>query len=224
MTLILLGLIIWTAAHFWKRLAPAHRASVGDKGKGIVAFASVVGIVVMVIGYRGATGEFYWGRSPAMTGINNLLMLLSVYLFAASGAKTRITRFIRHPQLMAVKVWAVAHLLVNGDTPSFLLFGGMLAWAVVQMVLINRAEGPRALTVTELVPKSGFYDFDAKYTDGMTDHICPAEIPDNISALCLDYAVGAHKVLGCKGTSRTDFRWDDELGEQGLFILGFKPQ
>ena len=144
MTLILLGLIIWTAAHFWKRLAPAHRASVGDKGKGIVAFASVVGIVVMVIGYRGATGEFYWGRSPAMTGINNLLMLLSVYLFAASGAKTRITRFIRHPQLMAVKVWAVAHLLVNGDTPSFLLFGGMLAWAVVQMVLINRAEGPRA--------------------------------------------------------------------------------
>jgi D-alanine-D-alanine ligase len=90
--------------------------------------------------------------------------------------------------------------------------------------VIDSADGPRALAVTELVPKSGFYDFDAKYTDGMTDHICPADIPDNITALCLDYAVGAHQVLGCKGTSRTDFRWDDELGEQGLFILETNTQ
>lgn len=90
--------------------------------------------------------------------------------------------------------------------------------------VIDGPGGPRALTVTELVPKSGFYDFDAKYTDGMTDHICPANIPDNIMALCLDYAVGAHKVLGCKGTSRTDFRWDDEQGEQGLFVLETNTQ
>ena len=90
--------------------------------------------------------------------------------------------------------------------------------------VIDGPDGPRALCVTELVPKSGFYDFDAKYTDGMTDHICPADIPDNITALCLDYAVGAHKVLGCKGTSRTDFRWDDEQGEQGLFILETNTQ
>jgi len=90
--------------------------------------------------------------------------------------------------------------------------------------VIDSAEGPRAFAVTELIPKSGFYDFDAKYTDGMTDHICPADIPDNITALCLGYAVGAHKVLGCKGTSRTDFRWDDQLGEQGLFILETNTQ
>jgi len=90
--------------------------------------------------------------------------------------------------------------------------------------VIDGAEGPKALTVTELVPKSGFYDFDAKYTHGMTDHICPADIPDNIAALCLDYAAGAHKVLGCQGTSRTDFRWDDQLGEQGLFVLETNTQ
>lgn len=90
--------------------------------------------------------------------------------------------------------------------------------------VIDGPAGPKALCVTELVPKSGFYDFEAKYTDGMTDHICPADIPDNIAALCLDYAVGAHKVLGCKGTSRTDFRWDDELGEQGLFVLETNTQ
>ena len=78
--------------------------------------------------------------------------------------------------------------------------------------------------VTELVPKSGFYDFDAKYTDGMTDHVCPAAIPDTIAKLCLDYAVRAHDVLGCQGTSRTDFRWDDEQGEDGLFVLETNTQ
>lgn len=143
MILILAGLILWSAVHLWKRLSPASRERVGDKGKAIVALGSVTAIVLMVIGYRGAEGAFYWGRSPAMTGINNLLMFFAVYLFAVSGAKTRLTKFIRHPQLTAVKVWAVAHLLVNGDTPSFLLFGGILAWAVVEVILINRAEGPR---------------------------------------------------------------------------------
>lgn len=85
-------------------------------------------------------------------------------------------------------------------------------------------EGPRALMVTELVPKSGFYDFDAKYTDGMTEHVCPAQIPENISRLCLEYALKAHELLGCRGTSRTDFRWDDEQGEAGLFVLETNTQ
>jgi D-alanine-D-alanine ligase len=78
--------------------------------------------------------------------------------------------------------------------------------------------------VTELKPKSGFYDFDAKYTEGLTEHVCPAEIPDNIARLCLDIALKAHRVLGCKGTSRTDFRWDEEQGEAGLFVLETNTQ
>jgi D-alanine-D-alanine ligase len=84
--------------------------------------------------------------------------------------------------------------------------------------------GDRALTVTELVPKSGFYDFDAKYTDGMTEHVCPAEIPPEIAALCMDYALRAHRALGCRGCSRSDFRWDDERGEEGLFLLETNTQ
>ncbi|MXO58024.1 D-alanine--D-alanine ligase [Altererythrobacter salegens] len=84
--------------------------------------------------------------------------------------------------------------------------------------------GDRALMVTELVPKSGFYDFDAKYTDGMTEHVCPAAIPEDITQLCLDYALKAHKVLGCRGVSRTDFRWDDERGQAGLFVLETNTQ
>ena len=150
MIVLILGLALWSGVHLWKRLAPAGRASMGDKGKGIVAIGAILGIVLMVIGYRMADGAVYWGRSPAMTGINNLLMIFAVYLYAASGAKTRITRIIRHPQLTAVKVWALAHLLVNGDVPSFVLFGGLLAWAVVEVILINRAN--RDWTPPPVVP------------------------------------------------------------------------
>lgn len=84
--------------------------------------------------------------------------------------------------------------------------------------------GDRALMVTELKPKSGFYDFDAKYTDGMTEHVCPAEIPAEITQACLDLALRAHRQLGCKGCSRTDFRWDDERGLEGLFVLETNTQ
>jgi len=84
--------------------------------------------------------------------------------------------------------------------------------------------GNRALMVTELRPKSGFYDFDAKYTEGMTEHVCPAEIPDEITQACLDIALRCHQLLGCKGCSRTDFRWDDERGLEGLFVLETNTQ
>ncbi len=82
----------------------------------------------------------------------------------------------------------------------------------------------KALLVTELKPKSGFYDFDAKYTDGMTDHICPADIPEEVAEACRDIALRAHQLLGCKGTSRSDFRWDDEQGVEGLFLLEVNTQ
>lgn len=143
MLLLIVGVAAWSAVHLWKRLAPASRAKFGEKGKLVVAVVSVLSIALMVLGYRAAEGTVYWGRTPALTGINNLLMVLSFYLFAASGAKTKITKMIRHPQLTAVKVFAVAHLLVNGDTPSFVLFGGLLAWAVAEVIVINRATGPR---------------------------------------------------------------------------------
>jgi len=144
MLILILGVALWALAHFFKRLAPAKRAGLGDKGKGLVAVALVLSVVLMVIGYKTADGAVLWGRSAALVGINNLLMLLAFYIYAASVRGTRITRWIRHAQLTAVAVWSVAHLLVNGDTPSFVLFGGLAVWAVVQMQLINRAEGPRA--------------------------------------------------------------------------------
>jgi len=79
--------------------------------------------------------------------------------------------------------------------------------------------GGKAICVTELKPKSGFYDLEAKYTDGMTEHITPAKIPDDITEYLLNLALKAHQLLGCEGPSRTDFRWDEELGKKGVFVL-----
>ncbi|KQT33447.1 D-alanine--D-alanine ligase [Sphingomonas sp. Leaf412] len=89
--------------------------------------------------------------------------------------------------------------------------------------------GDRALGVTELRPKSGFYDYTAKYTDGMTEHLFPAPIPDAVAAACMAMAVEAHRLLGCKGCSRADFRWDDSRYEEGrgvdgLFLLEVNTQ
>ncbi len=147
MTLIVLGLALWCGAHLFKRLAPGPRAALGDPGKGLVALLVVASVVLMVWGYRGsdwlgiapAETVILWSPPAFLTHVNNLLMLLAVYLYAASGMKTRITRAIRHPQLTAVKTWAVAHLLVNGDLAGVVLYGGLLAWAVVSVILINRA-------------------------------------------------------------------------------------
>jgi D-alanine-D-alanine ligase len=84
--------------------------------------------------------------------------------------------------------------------------------------------GAQAMGVTELRPKSGFYDYESKYTDGLTEHIYPADVPDEITAACNALALEAHRVLGCKGTSRSDFRWDDERGVEGLFLLEVNTQ
>ncbi|HEY4070690.1 MAG TPA: D-alanine--D-alanine ligase [Sphingomicrobium sp.] len=81
-----------------------------------------------------------------------------------------------------------------------------------------------ALAVTELKPKAGFYDYAAKYTDGLTVHECPANVPNDIARSMMDMAAKAHRLLGCKGASRSDFRWDDEQGEAGLYLLEVNTQ
>jgi D-alanine-D-alanine ligase len=80
------------------------------------------------------------------------------------------------------------------------------------------------MAVTELKPTAGFYDYDAKYTDGLTVHVCPAEVPQDIADAMMEMAARAHQLLGCRGASRSDFRWDDEQGEAGLYLLEVNTQ
>jgi len=84
--------------------------------------------------------------------------------------------------------------------------------------------GDEALAVTELVPTQGFYDYDAKYTDGLTEHRCPAVLPAEVEQAALEIALRAHRLLGCRGVSRSDFRFDEEFGTEGLFLLEVNTQ
>ena len=80
------------------------------------------------------------------------------------------------------------------------------------------------LAVTELKIDSGFYDYEHKYTDGRTVHVCPAEVPGDIARAMMDMAARAHRLLGCKGASRSDFRWDDQQAEAGVYLLEVNTQ
>jgi D-alanine-D-alanine ligase len=83
--------------------------------------------------------------------------------------------------------------------------------------------GDRALAVTDIIT-DGWYDYDAKYKAGGSRHECPANLPVEIEAACLDYALRAHQALGCRGVSRTDFRWDESRGLAGLILLETNTQ
>ncbi|MFP1644061.1 D-alanine--D-alanine ligase [Pontitalea aquivivens] len=83
--------------------------------------------------------------------------------------------------------------------------------------------GDRALCVTE-IQTTGWYDYDAKYSPGGSRHVLPADLPPAITAACLDHALRAHRALGCRGLSRTDFRWDEARGPAGLVLLETNTQ
>ncbi|WP_281826937.1 NnrU family protein [Jannaschia rubra] len=140
MILLAAGVALWSGAHFFKRLAPGARARMGDAGKGVVALALVASIVLMVLGYRSADFVALWYPPPFLVHVNNLLMVLAFYLFGVGAARGITATWLRHPQLTAVSVWAVGHLLVNGDLASVVLFGGLLVWALAEMTVINRSQ------------------------------------------------------------------------------------
>ena len=83
--------------------------------------------------------------------------------------------------------------------------------------------GDRALAVTDIITE-GWYDYDAKYKTGGSRHEIPANLPKEISEACLEYALRAHRALGCRGLSRTDFRWDETRGLDGLILLETNTQ
>ena len=138
--LLILGVVLWWAAHLFKRVMPERRAAMGDTGKVAVALALVMAIVLMILGYRMSDFIHVWAPPNFMIHINNLLVLLGFYLMSPAGQKGRLLNRIRHPMLGGFKLWAFAHLLVNGNLASIVLFGGLLAWAVVEVITINKSE------------------------------------------------------------------------------------
>ncbi|KIC40041.1 membrane protein [Ruegeria sp. ANG-R] len=138
--LLILGVALWWAAHLFKRAMPERRAAMGNAGKGAVALALVAAILLMIFGYRMTDFIYVWAPPTFLIHINNLLVLIAFYMMSPAGQKGRLLSRMRHPMLGGFKLWAFAHLLVNGDLASIVLFGGLLAWAIVEVIVINRAE------------------------------------------------------------------------------------
>lgn len=148
MTALILGLVLWTGAHLLGVLAPDRRAALTSKlgkgpAKGLMAVAILGSVVLMVWGYQEAEFIPVWTPPGFLIHLNNLLMILAIFVFIARDIPSPVRRRLRHPQLAGAKIWAVAHLLVNGDLASIVLFGGLLGWAVVAMIGANRRDGPR---------------------------------------------------------------------------------
>lgn len=138
---LVLGVALWSFAHLARRIVPGfHRAMQGSE-RPMVTGMLLVAILLMVVGYRSAEVIPLYTPIPGIGHLNNLLMLVAIFLFGVGGTKGTLYPRMRHPMLTGTILWALAHLMVNGDLASLVLFGGIGAWAVVAMILINRA-GP----------------------------------------------------------------------------------
>ncbi len=146
MQIMIVGILLWVAAHFFKRVLPGARAAMervmgAGPARGAIAGVIALSIVLMVVGFRAEPYAPVYTPLPGMGHLNNLLMLVALFLSGAGNSKGRARAWLRHPMLWSVVIWSGAHLLVNGDLASIVLFGSLGVWAVVQMLLINRAEG-----------------------------------------------------------------------------------
>ena len=158
MTLFLLGLAIFFGAHFYSALrsrAPEKdiktRLGYGPY-MGLYSLVSLVGLVLIIYGYGASRGAGLLYTPPTwMAHLNLVLMIPAMILLIASQIPTgRLKKMSKHPMLLAVKIWAVGHLLANGELNSVILFGSFLAFAVFDRIMVKKrgdiGPGPDAVT------------------------------------------------------------------------------
>ncbi len=146
MTLLILGLLVWASVHFIPSLAQPTKIKLKNKigaagYQGAFALVILLSLAMIIFGWRSTAPVLVYSTPVWMKSVAFVLMLPALILFVVSNGATRIKQFIRHPQLTAVILWSIAHLLSNGDVRSIVLFGGLGLWAVIEIMVINRREG-----------------------------------------------------------------------------------
>ena len=170
-----------------------------DKQRTKAAYRSVgLPVVESVIVPKGDVSKAHVMRPPYVVKPNNEGSSVGIYLVAANA---------KAPPVMA------------DDMPEMVMVEAYAAGRELTTTVM----GDRALGVTDIIV-DGWYDYDAKYKAGGSRHVVPADVPQDIYDACLDYALRAHQVLGCRGVSRTDFRWDESRGLAGLILLETNTQ
>lgn len=146
MELLIFGVLLWSVLHWSKAIAPVQRARLIDRlgakaYRGLFSLGILLSLVI--IGFGWAKTDIKPVYVPPLYGNHLVIVLVFVafLLFAAAETRGNIKRFIRHPMLTGLMVWAAAHLLANGDNRSIVLFGGLGLWAFISIILINRRDG-----------------------------------------------------------------------------------
>ena len=147
MTLLIAGVLLWALLHLFPVVLAEPRKKVmslyGEKPyKALFAMLILGSIAMMIFGWRSATPSLIYIppvelRFPAMF----VVVVAFIFIIASHFRRTRLRLLVRHPQLVAIFLWAFAHLMANGDSRSVTLFGGMLIWSLLSIILINRRDG-----------------------------------------------------------------------------------
>ncbi len=153
MTLLIAGLLLWIVVHAFPAVAPAKRAALQQKlgrqpYRGVFSLFILASLLMIVFGWKAATPTGVY-VPPMMPGlVSSLLVLAGLILFFASQFNGHLKRITRHPQMLGTILWASAHLLTNGDSRSVALFGSLAAWALFEIVMINRRDRAAGESVT----------------------------------------------------------------------------
>ena len=148
MNLLIAGIALWFVTHLFPAAAPGPRGNLVEKlgenpFKGVFSLLILAALLMIVFGWKSAVPSALYEPPMGPGLVPSVLVLLSLVLFFASQTRGHIKRLIRHPQMTGVLLWSASHLLTNGDSRSVSLFGGFAAWALLEIILINRREGPR---------------------------------------------------------------------------------
>ena len=168
MALLLAGITIWFFVHLFPAIAPTSRENMvfklGEKTyKGLFSLLIVIALVMIVFGWKSSipAGLYVPPLSPGL--LPSVMVFIALVLFFSARLNGYVKRVLRHPQMAGTFLWAAAHLLTNGDSRSVALFGSFAVWAILEIVLCNRRDGPRL----QLPAASGKFDLLAIVIGGV---------------------------------------------------------
>ncbi len=146
MTILVLGIVLFCLIHLFPAVLPAVRSALQERlgenaYRGLFSLLIIGSLVVIVVGWKSATPTVVYSPPLGPNPLSSLLVFLGLVLFFASQTDGNVKRVVRHPQMTGTVLWAAAHLLVNGDSRSVALFGGLALWAILEIVMINRRDG-----------------------------------------------------------------------------------
>ena len=146
MNILISGVLVWIVVHLTPAIARPLRGKIidrlGNNGyRGLFALAIFGSIALIVVGWRSTPETFVYALPDWTSPVGFVLMIVAFVLLGAAQYRSLIKRYVRHPMLAGVFIWAASHLLTNGSTRALVLFGGLGLWALIEMLLISKREG-----------------------------------------------------------------------------------